>query len=288
VVVELKARFDEEANIELATRLQEAGAHVVYGVVGYKTHAKMLMVVRREAGKLRRYVHLGTGNYHDRTARLYTDYGLFTCDKKISEDVHQLFMQLTTQTKTSRLNKLLQSPFTLQPGLLDRIDREAENANAGKQARIVAKINGLVSAPVIQALYRASQAGVQIQLIVRGVCCLRPGIPGISENISVRSIIGRFLEHTRVYFFHNDGNPEVMCASADWMPRNLVQRVEQCFPIEDKKLKRRVIDDLELYLQDNTQAWIMEGNGTYVRPALPSSAQPISAQQSLLEDLAQL
>ncbi len=287
VVVELRARFDEATNIGIANKLQETGVQVVYGVVGYKTHAKMLMVVRREADKLRRYVHLGTGNYHDRTARLYTDYGFFTCDQKIGEDVHNLFMQLTTQTRTSGLNKLLQSPFTLQTGLLDRIEREAENAKAGKKSRIIAKINGLVSAPVIQALYTASQAGVQIQLIVRGVCCLRPGIPGVSENISVCSIIGRFLEHTRVYFFHNDGNSEVLCASADWMPRNLVQRVEQCFPIGDKKLKRRVIDDLELYLRDNTQAWIMQSDGSYVRVQFPSTEQPISAQQTLLEDLAQ-
>ncbi len=287
VAVELRARFDEATNIGIATKLQETGVQVVYGVVGYKTHAKMLMVVRREGGKLRRYVHLGTGNYHARTARLYSDYGLFTCDKKIGEDVHKLFMQLTTQTRASGLDKLLQSPFTLQPGLIERIEREASNAKKGQKARIMAKLNGLVSAPVIQALYSASQAGVQIQLIVRGVCCLRPGVPGVSENITVRSIVGRFLEHTRVYFFYNAGNPEVMCASADWMPRNLVQRVEQCFPIEDKKLKRRVIDDLELYLRDNTQVWEMHSDGTYQRTPLPPNQRPVSAQQTLLEDLAQ-
>ncbi len=288
VVVELRARFDEATNIEIATKLQETGVQVVYGVVGYKTHAKMCMVVRREADKLRRYVHLGTGNYHDRTARLYTDYGLFTRDEKIGEDVHKLFMQLTTQTKTPRLNKLLQSPFTLQPGLLERIQAEADRAAAGKKARIIAKVNGLVSAPVIQALYQASQAGVPIQLIVRGVCCLRPGVPGVSENISVRSIIGRFLEHTRVYYFHNNGDPEVMLGSADWMPRNLVQRVEQSFPVEDKKLKRRVVQDLELYLSDNTQAWEMQSDGSYVRTSPGRKQTPISAQNSLLESLARV
>ncbi len=287
VAVELRARFDEETNIEIATKLQETGVHVVYGVVGYKTHAKMLMVVRREQDKLRRYVHLGTGNYHDRTARLYSDYGLFTCDKKIGQDVHTLFMELTTQTKTANLNKLLHSPFTLQPGLIERIEREAQHAARGKPARIIAKMNGLVSAPVIHALYQASQAGVQIQLIIRGVCCLRPGVPGVSEHITVRSVVGRFLEHTRVYYFHNLGDPEVMCASADWMPRNLVQRVEQCFPIEDKKIKRRVIADLELYLSDNTQAWEMNSDGRYIRAQRRSSKTRISAQQTLLEKYAQ-
>ena len=286
VVVELRARFDEETNISIATQLQEAGVHVVYGIVGYKTHAKMLLVVRREQDKLRRYVHLGTGNYHQRTSRLYTDYGFFTCDKKIGEDVHAIFMQLTTQSKSVSLHKLLESPFTLQSGIIDRIEREAENARRGQPARIIAKINGLVSPGVIQALYRASNAGVRIELIVRGVCCLRPGVEGVSENITVRSIVGRFLEHTRVYCFENNDNPEVLCSSADWMPRNLVQRVEQAFPMTSKRLKRRIIADLELYLRDNTQAWEMDSIGCYHRVAAPDGEVQISAQQSLLENLA--
>jgi polyphosphate kinase len=285
VIVELRARFDEEINISIANRLQEVGAHVVYGVVGYKTHAKMLMVVRREKGKLRRYVHLGTGNYHQRTARLYTDYGLFSCDPAIGEDVHRIFMQLTTQARTAPLKHVLQAPFTLQPGILDRIEREAANASAGKPARIIAKINGLVSPNVIQALYAASRAGVSIDLIVRGVCCLRPGVPGVSEHIRVRSVVGRFLEHTRVYYFENRGDPEVFCASADWMPRNLVQRVEQAVPIRDKKQKKRVIEDLKLYLADNVQAWEMKSDGSYARIEAGSVA-PVSAQQALLEKLA--
>jgi polyphosphate kinase len=284
VVVELRARFDEETNIEIATKLQEMGVHVVYGIVGYKTHAKMLMVVRRERDKLRRYVHLGTGNYHHRTARLYTDYGLFTCNEQIGKDVHQIFMQLTTHSKNPPLNHLMQAPFTLQSGILERIDREAASARAGKPARVIAKINGLVSQRIIQALYEASNAGVEIGLIVRGVCCLRPGISGISENIHVRSIVGRFLEHTRVYYFHNtDGEPEVYCASADWMPRNLVQRVEQCFPILDKKIRERIISDLKIYLSDNCQAWQLDNEGSYTR-VTPNDNEPrVSAQQTLLD-----
>ncbi len=284
VVVELRARFDEETNIEIATKLQEMGVHVVYGIVGYKTHAKMLLVVRRERDKLKRYVHLGTGNYHHRTARLYTDYGLFTCNKRIGKDVHQIFMQLTTHSKNPPLNYLLQAPFTLQSGLIERIDREAANSHAAKPARIVAKINGLVSQRIIQALYKASRAGVKIDLIVRGVCCLRPGMEGVSENIHVRSIVGRFLEHTRVYYFENGGEEsEVFCASADWMPRNLVQRVEQCFPILDKDIKRRIIDDLEVYLSDNCQAWALDHEANYSRVTPQADEPRISAQQRLLD-----
>ena len=258
--------------------------HVVYGIVGYKTHAKMLMVVRREKDHLQRYVHLGTGNYHSRTARLYTDYGLFTCNEKICQDVHQIFMQLTTHSKHVHLTHLLQAPFTLQRGIIERIEREVENVRAGRTGRIIAKLNGIVSPQVIQALYTASQADVQIDLIVRGVCCLRPGVPGVSENIRVRSILGRFLEHTRVYYFHNNGDPEVYCASADWMPRNLVQRVEQCFPILDPAHKARLIKDLELYLADNTQAWEMKEDGSYERRS-PGTDKPISAQTILLNEI---
>jgi polyphosphate kinase len=284
VVVELRARFDEETNIEIATKLQEVGVHVVYGIVGYKTHAKMLLVVRRERDKLRRYVHLGTGNYHHRTARLYTDYGLFTCNKQISKDVHQIFMQLTTHSRIPPLSQLMQAPFTLQSGLIERIDRESENARTGKPARIIAKVNGLVSQRIVQALYEASRAGVKIDLIVRGVCCLRPGVPDVSENIQVRSIVGRFLEHTRVYYFENsDREPEVYCASADWMPRNLLQRVEQCFPILDKKLKKRIIDDLHVYLADNFQAWVLDNTEGYSRVVIEPDTPRVSAQQNLLE-----
>ncbi len=285
VAVELRARFDEEANIALANRLQEAGAHVVYGVVGYKTHAKMILVVRREDGKLRHYVHLGTGNYHARTARIYTDYGLLTCDPDIGDDVHHVFLQLTSLGRGNRLKKVLQAPFTLHSGLIERIDREADNVRNGQPAQIIAKMNGLVEQEVIRALYRASQAGVKIDLVVRGICCLRPGVPGVSENIRVRSIVGRFLEHTRVFYFHNAGNPEVFGASADWMVRNLLNRVETAFPIENKPLRQRVIRELKYYLDDNQQSWELQEDGRYVR-VTAGRAKPRSAQQLLLEELA--
>ena len=286
VVIELRARFDEEANINLATVLQEAGAHVVYGVVGYKTHAKMILVVRRERARLRHYVHLGTGNYHDRTARLYTDFGLFTADDAIGDDVHKLFLQLTSIGRSGRLQKLLQSPFTLHRGLMERIEREASHARAGKPARLRAKMNALVEPQIIQALYAASQAGVQIELIVRGICCLRPGLPGVSENIRVRSIIGRFLEHPRVYWFCNDGKDEVWLASADWMDRNFFRRVEVAFPIENKTLRERAIKEaLGFYLADNVQAWELTSDGNYRR--LTSDQEPASAQGKLLRELAE-
>ena len=283
VVVELRARFDEEANIELASELQEVGAHVVYGVVGYKTHAKMILVVRREGRTLRRYVHLGTGNYHARTARLYTDYGLLTCDKAVSEDVNKVFHQLTGLGKAEKLKKILQSPFTLYKNLLNSIEQEAKNAQAGKEARIIAKLNALVDSEVIRALYRASQAGVRIDLIIRGICCLRPGIKGVSENINVRSIVGRFLEHSRVYYFYAGGKELLYCSSADWMPRNLHHRVEVCFPIEEKRPRDQVIKyGLMNYLSDNTHAWVLQADGTYKR-LKPGSSRPRSSQQILLE-----
>jgi len=287
VVIELRARFDEEANINLATVLQEAGAHVVYGVVGYKTHAKMILVVRRERTRLRHYVHLGTGNYHDRTSRLYTDLGLFTCDDAIGDDVHKLFLQLTSIGRSGRLQKLLQSPFTLHKGLMERIEREASHARAGKPARLRAKMNALVEPQIIQALYTASQAGVQIELIVRGICCLRPGLPGVSENIRVRSIIGRFLEHPRVYWFYNEGKDEVWLASADWMDRNFFRRVEVAFPIENKSLRERVIKEaLGFYLADNVQAWELTSDGNY-RRLTPGGQELASAQSNLLRELAE-
>lgn len=285
VVVELRARFDEEANVALATRLQEAGVHVVYGIVGYKTHAKMILVIRRESKLLKHYVHLGTGNYHPRTARLYTDYGMFTCDDQIAEDVHHVFMQLTSLGKVARLNKLLQSPFTLHDGLIAKIRREIKLAESGKPARIIFKVNALIDQQIIQALYEASIAGVEIDLIIRGICGLRPGVPGISERIRVRSILGRFLEHTRVYYFANDGSPEVYGASADLMPRNMFKRVEVAFPIQDKLLRERVIKDIQLYLDDNTQSWQLNADGSFER-LQPGDANPVDAQMMLLDALA--
>ena len=283
VVVELQARFDEEANIELATELQAVGAHVVYGIVGYKTHAKMILVVRREGRSLRRYIHLGTGNYHVKTARLYTDYGLLTCDKAVGEDVNKLFHQLTGLGRATKLKKLIQSPFSLHKRLHALIGAEIENANAGKEARIIAKMNALSDGDIIRALYSASQAGVKIDLIVRGICCLRPGIKGVSENISVRSIVGRFLEHSRVFYFYHGGEELVFCSSADWMPRNLYQRVEVCFPIEEKRPRDQVINlGLLNYLNDNTQSWVLQSDGGY-RRLKPGSHKPRSAQRVLLE-----
>jgi len=284
-VVELKARFDEEANINWAARLEEVGAHVVYGVVGHKTHAKMVMVVRREEGKLRRYVHLGTGNYHPRTARAYTDFGLFTCDEQICADVNQVFNQLTSLGKAGKLAYLWQSPFTMHQRVIEAIRRESQLAREGKQGRIIAKMNALLEPDTIEALYDASQAGVKIDLIVRGVCALRPGIEGLSENIKVRSIVGRFLEHHRVFYFRADGEESVYLSSADWMDRNFFRRIELAFPVLDKKLKARVIrEGLQASLADNVQAWEMEPDGTYARKQ-PGKARH-SAQEELLEALA--
>ncbi len=265
VIIELRARFDEEANIDIATKLQEAGAHVMYGVFGFKTHAKLVLVVRREEHGLRRYCHLGTGNYHARTARLYTDYGLLTADESIGEDIHQIFLQLTGLTRVPHLHKLLQAPFGLHRTVLGKIEREIQHAQAGKSGRIIAKLNALTELSVIEALYRASRAGVDIDLIVRGICCLRPGIPGISERIKVRSIVGRFLEHSRVYCFENAGDREIYCSSADWMDRNLFRRIEVAFPVESPEFKRRVYDELLLYLADDVQSWQLDAAGRYTR-----------------------
>jgi polyphosphate kinase len=286
VVIELRARFDEEANVALASRLQEAGVHVVYGIVGYKTHAKMLLILRREANhKLRHYVHLGTGNYHRSTTRFYTDYGLLTANKEIGEDVSNLFVQLTSLGKVAKMHRMLYAPFTLHKSLLAKIKREIDNAEAGKPARIIAKVNSLVEPEIIQAFYRASIAGVKVDLIVRGICCLKPGVKGLSENIEVRSIIGRFLEHTRVFYFENNKTPEVWAGSADLMKRNLLRRVEVCFPIEGKRLRQRVIDDLEIYLSDNTQAWLLAEDGRYHRVERSDDTEAISAQAELLSSM---
>jgi polyphosphate kinase len=285
VLIELRARFDEAANIELASKLQEAGAHVVYGVVGYKTHCKMTLVVRRENGRLKRYVHLGTGNYHPRTARAYTDYGLFSANEALGEDVHQVFMQLTSLMRTPPLNLLSQSPFNLHDRLLGFIRRETHNARNGGTGHIIAKINALVEPEVIRALYEASSAGVYVDLIVRGICCLRPGVPGISDNIRVRSIVGRFLEHSRCYYFHNGGQEELYCASADWMDRNFFRRIELMFPILNEGLKARVMADLDTYLADNVQSWELRADGRYVQLPLNADVAPVSAQLKLLRQL---
>ena len=286
VVVELRARFDEEANLGLADRLQEAGVQVVYGVVGFKTHAKMLLIVRREGRKLRRYVHLGTGNYHSGTARAYTDLSLITADADIGSDVHLLFQQLSGLSSKADLKRLLQSPFTLHTGVLKRIEREARIARAGRPARIIAKMNALNEPRVVRALYAASQAGVQIDLIVRGACTLRPGVPGVSDNIRVRSIVGRFLEHSRVYWFGNDGAPELFCASADWLERNLLRRVETGFPILDPELAKRVYRDvLQNYLDDNLNAWELQADGRYVKLEPAHDEAPHSAQMALMQGL---
>jgi polyphosphate kinase len=287
VVIELRARFDEEANIQLASRLQNAGAHVVYGVVGYKTHAKLALIVRREGKRVKRYVHLGTGNYHAGTARAYTDIGLFSADRTLGEDVHKIFQQLTGLGKAVKLKKLLHSPFTLHKGILEKIERETEQARQDKKAHIMARMNSLIEPEVIQALYRASQAGVKVDLLVRGICALRPGIPGVSDNIQVRSVMGQFLEHSRVFYFLNDGESEVYGSSADWMPRNFFRRVETCFPIEDPDLRDRVIKEtLSFYFADNTNAWILKKDGSYQR-VKPGTAQHRTAQKRLLELLSQ-
>ena len=284
-VIELMARFDEAANISLANKLQEAGAHVVYGLVGYKTHAKMSLVVRRENQKIRRYVHLGTGNYHSGTARLYTDYGYLSGDQELGEDVHKVFMQLTSLTAADDLKQITTAPFHLFDMMLEKIEREISNVQAGKKGRIIAKVNSLIEPQIIDALYRASGEGVQIDLIVRGICGLRPGVPGLSENIRVRSIVGRFLEHSRVFYFYNKGDTEVLCGSADWMDRNFFRRTETCFHIRKRSLKKRLLKDLEIQLADNTQAWELQGSGRYFRTH-PNGEEPVSAQMTFLEELA--
>lgn len=283
-VIELRARFDEASNIAVANYLQEAGACVVYGIVGYKTHAKLMLIVRREDNKIRRYVHLGTGNYHAGNAKAYTDYGLFTADPDISEDVHKIFQELTGMGRPANVKKLLHAPFTLHDKLIQFIDDEIKHAKAGKKAHIIVKVNALTERKLIDKLYDASQAGVKIELILRSMCCLRPQVKGLSENITVRSIVGRFLEHTRVYYFYNNGNERLYCGSADWMDRNLFHRVEIAFPIEDKKIFTQVFEDgLQNYLKDNVQAWQLDGSGTW-HSCQPKEGEQIHiAQAHLLE-----
>jgi polyphosphate kinase len=286
VIVELKARFDEEANINWADKLEQAGAQVVYGVVGLKTHAKVALVIRREDGKLRYYAHLGTGNYHPTTTKFYTDFGLLTCHPGIAQEVNEVFIHLTSLTKPHRLNHLWLAPFALQNEIIKAIRNEARIARAGRPGRIIVKINALVDESVIRALYAASKDGVKIDLIVRGACMLKPGVPGLSENIKVRSIIGRFLEHSRIYYFRNDLAHDTYLASADWMSRNLFRRIEVAFPILDKALKRRVMaEGLTPYLKDNTNAWELEADGHYQRRRARGKQASFSAQQHLMETL---
>jgi polyphosphate kinase len=284
-VIELRARFDEESNLLLASRLQAAGAVVIYGVVGFKTHAKMMLILRRENGEIIRYAHLGTGNYHAGNAKLYTDYSLLTSDQALCEDVSKLFSQLIGMGKTLRMKKLLHAPFTLKKGILDMIARETQHASEGRPAHIMFKVNSVTDPKIIRALYKASQCGVKIDMVVRGMCCLRPGVPGVSHNIHVRSIIGRFLEHSRIYYFYNGGEEQLYLSSADLMERNLDKRVETCFPIEGKRLLMRVKKELEAYLSDNTHSWVLQPDGRYVRSSPSGNQHARNAQIMLLDKL---
>lgn len=282
VLVELKARFDEENNINWAKKLENAGCHVIYGLVGLKTHSKITLVVRSEEDGIRRYLHLATGNYNDVTAKIYTDIGLFTANESFGEDASEFFNMLSGFSIPQSWRRLIPAPLWMKDYFVARIGREAENAKAGKPARIIAKINSLVDETVIKALYNASNAGVKIDLIVRGICCLRAGVPGMSENISVRSITGRFLEHSRIFYFYNEGHEDIYLASADWMPRNLNRRVELLFPVEDPDCRARVKEVLEVELADTIRAHIMEPDGSYVKPDLRGK-EKLDSQQRFIE-----
>ena len=289
VIVELMARFDEEANINWADRLERVGAQVVYGVVGLKTHAKLALVIRREEGELRLYAHLGTGNYHPTTTKLYTDFGLLTANPLLTAEVNEVFIHLTSLTKPTRLQQLWLAPFDLQREFLRAIRNEARIARLGRHGRIIAKMNALVDESVIRALYAASSDGVKIDLIVRGACSLQPGVPGLSENIRVRSIIGRFLEHSRIFYFRNDLKHDIYLSSADWMSRNLFRRIEVAFPVLDRALKRRVLKEgLEPYLKDNTNAWELGPDGRYSRRRPRGKQKEFSAQEYLMQTLGKM
>ncbi|MCB0029921.1 MAG: polyphosphate kinase, partial [Anaerolineales bacterium] len=284
VLVELKARFDEESNIEWARALEASGVHVVYGLVGLKTHCKMTLVVRREREGIRRYVHVATGNYNANTARLYTDIGLMSADEDLGADATELFNYLTGYSKQEEYRKFLVAPVNMRQKLMDLIERETAH---GKDGYIAIKGNSLVDAPMIRALYKAAKAGVRIDLIIRGICCLRPGLPGLSETIHVRSVVGRFLEHSRIYYFHNQGSCDVYVGSADPMPRNLNRRVEVLFPIEDKALKREIVDViLATYLRDNQQAHVLQADGSYrpLRHELGTNDESFSSQDDFIEE----
>ncbi len=282
-IVELKARFDEESNIVWARTLEQSGVHVVYGVLGLKTHAKCLLIVRREKGKLRRYVHLATGNYNPTTSRLYTDVGLLTCRPSICEDASSLFNLLTGYSAPAKWNQLIVAPLGLHEAVLGLVAREAEHARNGRPSRIVAKMNALVDADVIEALYRASQAGVVVTLLIRGICCLRPGVPRVSDNIEVRAIIDRFLEHGRVFSFSNGGKEELYIASADWMPRNFHRRVEVMVPVEDPILRGRLNDIMTVSLADNVKSWTLQSDGSYVRTQPTPGAPLLRSQQHFID-----
>jgi polyphosphate kinase len=279
VLVELKARFDEARNIQWARRLEEAGALVIYGIAGYKTHSKALLIVRREAGRIRRYVHLATGNYNDRTAKLYSDIGLMTCDKDMANDTAAFFNLLTGQSESVGFSRLTIAPGGLRSRFLELIDREVKTSTKAEPGRIIAKVNSLHDKGIAKALYRASQAGVQVQLNVRGICCVRPGLPGVSENLEVISIVDRYLEHARIFYFRNAGHEEVYLSSADWMTRNLDKRLEILFPVLKPPLRRRLIETLETYFADNVKARRLRSDGTY--ESVPTVGEPVRAQQAL-------
>lgn len=281
-LVELKARFDEENNITWARKLEKTGVHVVYGIVGLKTHTKIVLVVRKEKDKIRRYVHIGTGNYNPKTAKIYTDIGLITCQEDLGADLTDLFNFLTGYSKQKAFRKLLVAPVTMRDRMIKMIEREAENASNGGSGRIIAKMNSVVDTPVIQALYRASQAGVKIDLIVRGTCSLRPGVEGVSDNIRVISIIGRFLEHSRIFYFHNNGKEEIYIGSADWMGRNLSRRVEAIAPIEDPILVKQLQEILGIMLSDNQQSWKLQSDGTYIRHICQKGEKELNTHEILM------
>ncbi len=286
VLVELKARFDEENNINWAKKLEKSGCHVIYGLVGLKTHSKITLVVRREEDGIRRYVHLGTGNYNDSTAKLYTDLGLMTCNPQIGEDATAVFNMLSGYSEPLHWNKLVMAPIWLRARFLRLIRRETRNAENGKTAHIMAKMNSLCDKEIIAALYEASCAGVKIQLIVRGICSLKAGVPGLSETITVHSIVGNFLEHARIFYFENDNSPELYMGSADWMPRNLDRRVEIMFPVEDEMLQEHIIHLLKVQFQDNVKAHILKADGTYEKPDKRGKAL-VNSQELFCEEAVQ-
>ena len=283
VLVELKARFDEENNIYWARRLESVGVHVVYGLVGLKTHSKIVMVVRQEQDRIRRYVHIGTGNYNPKTARIYTDMGLFSCRDELGADVTDVFNFLTGYSRQKAYRELLVAPVNMRERFLMLINREIENVQKGCSGRIVAKMNSLVDSRLIAALYEASRAGVQIDLIVRGICCLRPGLKDVSENIRVVSIVGRFLEHSRIFYFYNNGDEQIFIGSADWMPRNLDRRVEVITPIKDQDIAKDIQEVLGIMLADNRQAWELNSNGNYIQRKPHEDSPEAGSQKTLMQ-----
>jgi polyphosphate kinase len=284
-LVELKARFDEENNILWAKKLENSGVHVVYGVTGLKTHTKITLVVRQEKEKIRRYVHIGTGNYNPKTAKLYTDLSLFSCREDLGADLTDLFNFLTGYSRQKSYRKLLVAPVNLRERMIEMINREADNCRQGKTGRIVAKMNSLVDQPVIQALYEASQAGVEIDLIIRGICCLRPALPKISDKIRVISIIGRFLEHSRIFYFHNNGEEEIYIGSADWMTRNLSRRVEAVTPIESPEIFRDLQEILGVMLADNRKAWELQSDGSFIQRK-PQKGEDVQSTHDIFMEMA--